>query len=258
MLNIEEFDIKLDTDVIGRNFIYCQEVESTNLVLLNGKDYDKNGTVLLSEFQTKGRGRRNRTWDSIKEMNLTFSILLNEKIDQRLANLYNLGSSLAVAQAIENLYQLSVRLKWPNDVLINDKKIAGILLDSVSKGNKLEKVVIGIGINVNQPMFGPDYSNYTPTSVRLEFRQHVSRERLLSEVLNNFEIIINTIKEEPEQILEDWKTKSRLLGERVKIEENGEVKVGIFEDLDEMGYIILRTGRVTEKIVYGDVSLGLD
>lgn len=254
MLNIEEFDIKLDSDIIGRNFIYCQELDSTNQVLLNTKEYDKHGTVLLTEHQLKGRGRRNRTWDSAKELNLTFSILLKDGINHDLVNVYNLGTSLAVCQAIENLYQLSVKLKWPNDVLINDKKIAGILLESVSKGNKIEKIVIGIGINVNQPSFRGEF-NYPPTSVRLEFKQNVSRERLLSEVLNNFENIMEIIAENPDKILEEWKTKSRMLGERVKIEGDDEIKVGLFTDLDDKGFMILKTGKGLEKITYGDVSL---
>lgn len=254
MLNIEEFDIKLDTDVIGRNFIYCQELDSTNQELLSTKEYDKHGTVLLAENQLKGRGRRNRVWDSTKELNLTFSVLLKDDIDQELVNVYNLGTSLAVCQAIENLYQLSVKLKWPNDVLINDKKIAGILCESVSKGNKVEKIVIGIGVNVNQPSFKGDYI-YPPTSVRLEFRQNVSRERLLSEILNNFEKIMSQVAEDPEKILEEWKTKSRMLGERVKIEGDDEVKVGLFTDLDDKGFMILKTGEGIEKITYGDVSL---
>ena len=106
MFNIEEFDIKLDTDYLGRNFVYVEEVDSTNKFLLQTKEYQENGTVLLAENQTDGRGRLNRTWLSNKEQNLTFSILSNEGINPSLINIINLASSLAVAQSIENLYQL--------------------------------------------------------------------------------------------------------------------------------------------------------
>lgn len=121
LFNIEKFDIKLDTDVIGRNFVYCDEIDSTNSFLIESKEYDKHGTVLLSENQTKGRGRKDRTWLSVADQNLTFSILLKEGFSSETINIINLGTSLVVAQAIENQYQLPCELKWLNDVLVNQK-----------------------------------------------------------------------------------------------------------------------------------------
>lgn len=254
MFNIEEFDIKLDTEIIGRNFIYCDEVDSTNSVLLLSKEFNRDGTVLLAEFQSKGRGRKDRTWVSNAGQNLTFSILLKEEFKEKKVNLINLGSALSVAQSIENLYQLDVELKWPNDVLVNKKKIAGILLESSSKGNKINKVVIGIGINVNQPNF-PGKFDIQPTSIRKEFKSIVSREKLLSEVLNNFEDILMQIKNDPNKILNDWRNRCKMIGEKVKIVLDDNIKIGIFDDIDENGFLILKVGDNIEKIHYGDVSL---
>lgn len=254
MFNIEEFDIKLDTEVIGRNFIYCDEVDSTNSVLLTSKEFNRDGTVLLAEYQSKGRGRKNRTWVSNAGQNLTFSILLKSDLKEKKVNLINLGSALSVAQSIENLYQLDVELKWPNDVLVNKKKIAGILIESSSKGNKINKLVVGIGINVNQPNF-PGKFDIQPTSIRKEFKSIVSREKLLSEVLNNFENILMQIKNEPNKILNDWRNRCKMIGEKVKIVLDDKIKMGIFEDIDENGFLILKTGDIIEKIHYGDVSL---
>ncbi len=254
MFNIEEFDIKLDTDYIGRNFIYSDEVESTNTVLLSSKEFNQNGTVLLAEFQTKGKGRKDREWLSSAGQNLTFSILLKDDIKNKSIHLINFASAVAVAQAIENLYQLNVELKWPNDVLIGKKKIAGILIESTSKASKISKLVIGIGINVNQPNF-PGKFDFPPTSVRKEFHELVSREKLLSELLNNFEDLLSQVESSPVKILNDWRSRCKMIGEKVKVSEEDKIKSGVFEDIDENGFLILKVGDKREKIHFGDVTL---
>lgn len=254
MFKIEDFDIKLDTDYIGRNFIYSDEVDSTNSMLLASKDSNQNGTVLLAEFQSKGRGRKEREWISSSGQNLTFSILLKGEFKEQKINLINFSAAIAVAQSIENLFQLDVELKWPNDVLVHKKKIAGILLESVSKANKISRVVVGIGINVNQPNF-PGQFEIPPTSVRKEFHSLASREKLLSEVLNNFEEMLEISKKSGKKVLADWKNRCKMLGERIKIVDGDLVKVGVFEDIDENGFLILRNGEKLEKIHFGDVSL---
>jgi len=254
VFNIEEFDIKLDTDYIGRNFIYSDEVESTNNVLLTSKDFNQNGTVLLAEYQSKGRGRKNREWISNSGQNLTFSILLKGEIKDQKINLINLSTALAVAQAIENLFQLDVELKWPNDVLVHKKKIAGILLESSSKGNKISRVTVGIGINVNQPNF-PGKFDIVPTSIRKEFHSIVSREKLLSEVLNNFEKLIDQLERSQKKILNQWRNRCKMIGERIKIIEDDKIRTGIFDDIDEHGFLLLKQDDKIEKIHYGDVSL---
>ena len=254
MFNIEKFDIKLDTEVIGRNFIYMEEVDSTNTFLLGSAKFNQNGTVVLAEEQLKGKGRLDRSWLSNADQNLTFSILLTEKIKPNRLNIINLGTSLIVAQSIENLYQLKVNLKWPNDVLVADKKIAGILLETTSMGSKIEKVVIGIGINVNQPNFPGKYLT-PPTSIRREFKEAVDRERLLSEILNNFDEILPICIKEPDKILEDWKSRCNMFGEKIKVEDETGTRFGIFEDLDKEGHLIFKIDGNTEKIHFGDVSL---
>ncbi len=257
MFDLEFFDIKLDTEIIGRNFIYAEEVESTNSVLLNKSNkFDIDGTVVLSEKQSQGRGRKDRVWYSNKEMNLTFSILLNNRdFSSGKINLVNFASSLAVAMAIENLYQLKIELKWPNDVLINRKKTAGILIESSSAGKKIEKVVTGIGINVNQTSFQGVF-NIPPTSIKAETGSLVEREVLLAEVLNIFEEILQWIDNKPAEILKDWKARCRMIGEKISVTEGENVKYGIFDDIDEDGFLILKNGRKLEKIYFGDVSIG--
>ena len=257
LFSFESFDIKLDTEFIGRNFVFSEEADSTNSALLDKLNkYTINGTVFFTEKQLKGRGRKNRHWYSAKELNLLFSILLsNKKYITENPVLLNFAASLAVGNALENLYQLKVELKWPNDVLINGKKLCGILIESTSEGNKIERLVIGLGINVNQTMFQGSYS-IPPTSVRLEINENADRERLLAEVLNNFEALLLVLIESPENILKDWKQRCNMIGDKISITEGEEVKYGIFEDVDENGFLLLKdnNGRI-EKIHYGDVSL---
>lgn len=254
MFKCEDFDIKLDTDYIGRNFIYCDEIESTNSELMETAQFNAHGTVMLAENQTRGKGRKNRTWLSAPLKNLTFSILLNEKLNKLKAGTIGYAVSLATAITLENLYQLKIDLKWPNDVLVNAKKICGILLDSSSKGDKIEKIVVGVGLNVNQAIFSGQF-RIPPTSIRKEFGNEVSRERTLSEFLNNFEDLYNRLLKNPEDIISDWKERCRSLGEKIIIEDENIEKFGVFENIDEEGFLLLKTNNGIEKISFGEVGV---
>jgi BirA family transcriptional regulator, biotin operon repressor / biotin---[acetyl-CoA-carboxylase] ligase len=256
VFNIENFDIKLDTEFIGRNFIYAEELSSTNTYLMDKQnEIITNGSVVLAETQTHGKGRKDRVWYSAPESNLTFSILLtNNKLLHKHSNLINFAASLAVSVSIENLFQIKTDLKWPNDVLLNGKKTSGILLESSSTGNKINRLVVGIGINVNQNSFQGSF-NYPPTSIRIELGRNVEREKLLSEVLNNFELLLLKIEKDSSSIIEEWKSKCNMIGERISIVENDSEKFGIFYDLDEEGFLLLKTKDGIEKIHFGDVSL---
>lgn len=254
MFNIENFDIKLETSFLGRNFYYFETIDSTNSFLMKSKKSFKNGTLVLSEFQEEGRGRLKRNWQSKKLQNLTFSVILNEKLENYNFNIINLAASLSVANSIENLYQLKPELKWPNDVLINAKKVSGILLESSSTNDKIDKLIIGFGINVNQNTFQGDF-NIQPTSIRFELKKEIDREKLLSELLNIFESLIFLSKNNAKKILDMWRDKCRMIGEHVSVTTINEKKYGIFEDIDANGFMILKIADKYEKISYGDVSL---
>jgi BirA family biotin operon repressor/biotin-[acetyl-CoA-carboxylase] ligase len=256
LFSLENFDIKLNTDVIGRNFIYTDEIDSTNSFLLNKNNkFSVDGTVLLAEKQEKGHGRNKKVWYSTRGYNLTFSILLtNKKYLDKNFNILNFAASLAVANAIENIYQLKTELKWPNDVLVNGKKIAGILMESVSRGSKIERLVIGVGINVNQILFQGNF-NITPTSIKLELNETIEREKVLAEYLNNFEEILTKFEASPPDVLKDWKAKCGMIGEKISITDGEKTKYGIFDDIDDEGFLLLRNKGKIEKIYYGDVNI---
>ncbi len=257
LLNIEEFNIKLDTKFIGRNFVYIDEIDSTNTFLLKTTEFTENGTVLFAEFQSEGKGRRNRQWKSEKGQNLTFSVLLTENINAETPNLYSFAASLAVVYALENLYQLKPEVKWPNDVLVNNKKIAGILTETTFQDSSITKMVIGIGINVNQPHF-PGKFNFQPTSVKIEFGKIVKRERLLNEFLNIFEELLENIESSPENILNSWRRKCRMIGEKIKIVNDDGELFGILDDIDDKGFLILKSGETRRTIYSGDITVRKD
>jgi BirA family biotin operon repressor/biotin-[acetyl-CoA-carboxylase] ligase len=213
------------------------------------------GTVVFAERQFHGKGRLDRKWYSTKDQNLTFSILLKKKLSEKNINIINLGAAVAVAVSLENLFQLRVNLKWPNDVLVNGSKIAGILIESSMQGTKVDKLVIGIGLNVNQTSFQGNFS-IPPTSIKYETGIEVNRERLLGEILNRFEEILNTIFTDSKSILDDWRSRCRMIGEKIIVSDNEMSKTGVFDDIDEQGFLVLRTeNNKFEKIHFGDVSL---
>jgi BirA family biotin operon repressor/biotin-[acetyl-CoA-carboxylase] ligase len=256
LFNIESFDIKLNTEFIGRNFIYTEEIDSTNTFLLNKENkFNSNGTVLLAEKQNKGRGRNNRVWYSSKGHNLTFSILLTDKkYFDRNFNLLNFVSSLSLATALENLFQLRIDLKWPNDILVGGKKIAGILLESISQGNKIKRLVIGVGVNVNQTFFQGNF-NIPPTSLKVELNESVEREKMLAEYLNSFEETLNRLESFPDEVLRDWKSRCGLIGEKISVTDGDKIKYGIFDDIDKDGYLLLKNKGEIEKIHFGELNV---
>jgi len=257
LFNIENFDLKLNTEYIGRTFVYAEELSSTNTFLMDKQSgYNQSGTVVLAEKQTSGKGRKDRVWYSAPDSNLTFSILLsNNKFLEGNSSLINFAASLAVAYSIENLFQLKTELKWPNDVLINGKKTSGILIEASSQGSKIERFVVGIGINVNQTSFQGSF-NFPPTSIRMELDRNVEREKLLAEILNHFENLLEKIKSNKIEVIKEWKAKCNMIGEKISIVENDSEKFGLFYDIDSEGFLLLKTKAGIEKIHYGDVSLG--
>ncbi|MBN2571526.1 MAG: biotin--[acetyl-CoA-carboxylase] ligase [Ignavibacteriales bacterium] len=253
LFNFEDFDIRMETEFIGKSFYYIDEVDSTNSILLNNEKYDQDGTVILAEQQTAGRGRMKRKWVSERGKNLTFSILISDNISKINVNFFNLCAGLAIANAIENLFQLPAKLKWPNDVLISNKKVAGLLLESISSGDRIKKIIIGFGININQTHF-PFMDNLSPTSIRIEVKKEVSREKILSEILNQYEELLEIAKKEPNKIIYNWKEKCLYLGERIQITINNEQIIGIFEDIDDEGFLLLKVDNKIQKLYSGEIS----
>ncbi|CAB49071.1 biotin--[acetyl-CoA-carboxylase] ligase [Pyrococcus abyssi] len=231
----------LKTSVIGRTIIYFQEVASTN-------DYAKaenleEGTVIVADRQIKGHGRLERKWES-PEGGLWMSVVLTPRVSQEdLPKIVFLGA-LAVVETLRE-FSIDARIKWPNDVLVNYRKVAGVLVEA-----KGEKVILGIGLNVNNKV--PDGA----TSMKQELGSEIPMLNVFKTLVKTLDSLYLKFLESPGKILERAK-RSMILGVRVKVLSDGEVEAeGIAEDVDEFGRLIVRLddGRV-KKILYGDVSL---
>lgn len=144
------------------------------------------GTVCLTDDQTKGRGQYERTWETQPARNLTFSIAFQPKLQGRL-HILTLMCAYCLVQLLDELYDLEAIIKWPNDVLVDGRKIAGFLTESVFVGDTLERVVVGIGLNVNQRDFSPELARQANSLVNLTGYQLINREKLLSRFLDNIE-----------------------------------------------------------------------
>jgi BirA family biotin operon repressor/biotin-[acetyl-CoA-carboxylase] ligase len=207
------------------------------------------GTVVLAEEQTAGIGRLGRAWQSEAELGIYCSILLRLPVEPGTLPVINLLLGLATAEAIEKSTHVACDLRWPNDVLINERKVAGILAQLIDNC-----VVAGLGINVNQTSFRLDLR--TPaTSVRMESGGHVqSRDDIIINLIESVEAFSSMLRTEgPECIVRAFTSASSYaLDRRVLIEEDG--RKGVTAGLDENGFLLVRfdNGRM-ERIAAGGV-----
>ena len=164
--------------------LHYDTLDSTNnLAITFAKEKAAEGTVVVSEFQTKGRGRFDRTWLSPRGKGLLFSLILYPKLKAGEAPILTYLAAEAVAESLSSQFNLPAKLKKPNDVLIRDKKICGILTESSGVKQKMDYVVVGIGLNVNS-----EQKNLidSVTSIRIETKKKVEKEPLLIDILERF------------------------------------------------------------------------
>ena len=177
----------LGTSVIGNNLIVLDSVGSTNDYLKRlGSDGCENGTVVTTREQKSGKGRLGRVWQSKRDENLAFSILLRPKLAPKDVTPITPLAGLAVCKALRKTTGLDCRIKWPNDIIIGKKKLVGILTEMCAEFDAVEYVITGIGVNVDQIEF-PEEIAYKATSILLETGRHYDKNRLLAALLGQIE-----------------------------------------------------------------------
>lgn len=243
----------LKTRFVGQRTIYYPSLTSTmDVARQEAQQGAGEGTVIIADEQTAGRGRLNRAWLS-PGGNIALSVILRPGLDY-LHSLVMLAS-LTVVHSIEAVTGLKARIKWPNDILIGGKKVCGILVESRAQGNRVDYAIIGIGVNVN--LRPDDFPGILPiaTSLSRELGKEVARLSLIRCLLLEIERLYLALPA-GESIYEEWQDRLVTLGKRVRVESGGTVQEGIAESVDRDGSLLLRhpDGSLT-RIVAGDVTL---
>ena len=247
----------LQTDFMGQKIHYFTKVASTNDIAKKfAVKGAKEGTVIIAETQSRGKGRFGRRWASPKG-GIYFSIILRPKVSPQDALKLTFMAAVAVAKAIKKMFILSAEVKWPNDVLINGKKVCGILTEMSTRDDVVDFVVVGIGINanVNVDLFPEDLRSAV-TSLKEEMAEEVDLElflRVLLEELEHYYMVF--MRREFDIILKEWRSLTKLLGAYVEVVSFDEKFEGLAIDVDSSGALIvkLRDGTL-KKVVSGDVT----
>nr|PZN03475.1 MAG: biotin--[acetyl-CoA-carboxylase] ligase [Bacillota bacterium] len=214
------------------------------------------GTLVIAEEQTGGRGRLGRKWVSPPGQGIWLSIILRPSLEPSEAPRITMACAVAAAKAIRQEVGVNCLIKWPNDLLIDGKKVAGILTEMSADMDKIHYVVTGIGMNVNNAEFPPDIEK-TATSLKLASGEEVERLKILTQFLSQFEEIYRSLEGGKfEAILGEWRQLSCNLGKRVRIIGRNFELEGTALDVDGDGALLIKTdeGQV-ERVLSGDVSL---
>ena len=230
------------------HYLHFDEIDSTNNYLKNSYPLLDNFTFVSADYQSKGKGRNDRIWESIKGSNLMFSILIK---DHKLIEIYpllSLMSAVEISKLLESYGINNVSIKWPNDVLVNDKKICGILLE----GQLPNYVVIGIGLNVNQKEF-PNNLRRPATSISNELNKDINleqlKETLFPSIVNHFN------KLNKDDYLSYFNNHNYLLNKRVKVDINNQTFIGEVVGVDKNFNLQILSRDILLHIDSGEVEI---
>jgi BirA family biotin operon repressor/biotin-[acetyl-CoA-carboxylase] ligase len=248
----------LRTRTLGRGeIVYSEKVDSTNTRALElAASGSPEGTLVVAEAQTSGRGRKGRQWHSPGQGGIYLSVILRPPISPLEAPKMTLLAGIAAAEAVLGLAPLDVHIKWPNDLLIGHRKVAGILTEIASDMDRVSHVVTGIGFNVGTKGFPPELENIA-TSLFLEAGREFSRAALCCSFLEHYEdYYTRFVKGENRLILERWKELSRTIGGRFNFEISGRRQEGIVLDMEPDGNLLVETtDGARHRIFSGDLEV---
>jgi BirA family biotin operon repressor/biotin-[acetyl-CoA-carboxylase] ligase len=251
----------LKTQLIGKRVYYFEEIDSTQDFAQNiAADKKENGTIIIAEKQTTGRGRLDRKWTSPKG-GIWFSLIIHPKFDVSSSTLIPILSAVALSKSIKSVLDIETEVKWPNDITMNGKKVAGVLVDASFQTNSIDYLILGIGINFDidakklEKRLTKTPNFYGIDSLRGK-ENKTPPKTLLKEFLLQFEKnLFQLDKGEKSKIIKEWTKRAAGIGKKITINtSNGKIS-GISQGIDNDGALKIKTRNKIQKIYVGDVVL---
>jgi len=249
---------RLHTRLIGRSLYHFYDVDSTNMfasrLVAHGRKVHE-GSVILAEMQSAGRGRLGRSWHSEREAGIYASLILFPKIPPSLAPLFTLGTAVALHNAVERYTGMDIDIKWPNDLLVGRKKFCGILSEIQAEVDLVKTMIVGVGINVNHEKM-PEEIAGRATSLRIASGRIQSRLEILLEFFEEFEnIYMDFERKGPRGIVEQWMRFSSFAnGRKIEIHDGVRKIAGVTRGLNPLGALrVEQKGGQMEEVYSGDV-----
>lgn len=261
VLSRSEIASRMNTEWAGRNIYYFEQTGSTNIDAKRyAEDGAAHGTVIVADMQTCGRGRRGKMWQSPSGSAIYMTIILKPDFLPDKASMLTLIMALSVSGAVTEATGLSAGIKWPNDIVVNKKKICGILTEMNAEHDYIQYVVIGVGINVNNaaPEEFPEEIRGSATSLRIELGSRINRAELIERVLNHFEKNYDTFVRtlDLSRLMEAYDKQLLNMNAEVKVLDPKGEYTGIARGINETGELLVEKKDGTIEQVYaGEVSV---
>ncbi len=258
LLSPLEMENLLTTHYMGRSYRYVERIDSTNILAKKiAQEGAKEGTVVVAEEQTGGKGRINRGWSSPYGKGIWFSVILKPPFPPYEAPKCTLMAAVALVKAFRAVGMDTAGIKWPNDILVGSKKLVGILTEMQASMEAIHYIVIGMGINVSVTQDDlPEAVKDIATSFKMEGVE-VSRRQLFATILDYLEKQYEKVLDEGfESTLAEWRELSVTLGKEVQVKELDHTYTGFAEDIDKDGSLLVRlpNGDIS-RVIAGDVSI---
>ena len=247
---------ELKTKVVGRTLHCCESIDSTNRMAKQlAEQGAPDGTVVVAEHQTGGRGRLSRSWEAPPDSCILCSVIFYPDIKPEFLFRLTMMASVAIVDALQATAGIRAGIKWPNDVYVGDKKICGILSEVDCSPQYVRYAVVGIGINVNWSLINDEQLGDSATSLRDLCGCDISRVQLLRELLTQLDSGYGSIHDTA-NLHSLWSQRCMHLGKTVRIISENDTLEGTALGITEQGHLMLQSeGGSMHEIIYGDVSL---